>query len=371
MLARNLAIRIAAFVVLGASLALGQVARLRPAEEVKMPEATAGNSPSFWHDGRLRMFSSVGWPQLISQAADQFGPWETAEVDRATLSDRPIWIEAAWRDDDGTIFGWYHHEPGDLIEGSKLTAPKIGAFVSTDGGLTMRDLGIVLQSGDPIDPEAQNGYFVGGHGDFSVVLDRERKFFYFFFTNYGGPAASQGVAVARLAFEDRYDPAGKVRKYHAGEWTEPGIDGRLTPIFPVRKEWNLPDPDAFWGPSVHWNTHLNCHVMLLNHASGEPGWSQEGVYVSFSADLSRPESWQAPKVILDRSGDLGQQSYYPQVIGLEPEGTDKEAGQTARFYVQGVSRWEIEFTTSGEPEVSTPTLRPPPPRHEVTHPRQG
>ena len=35
-------------------------------------------------------------------------------------------------------------------------------------------------------------YFSGGHGDFSVVLDREQKFFYFLFTNYGGPVETQG-----------------------------------------------------------------------------------------------------------------------------------------------------------------------------------
>jgi hypothetical protein len=35
---------------------------------------------------------------------------------------------------------------------------------------------------------------------------------------------------------------------------------------------------------------------------------------------------------------------YPQVIGLQPsEGTDKEAGERARFFMSGVSQHEIVF----------------------------
>ncbi len=350
--------RFAAFAVLASSLSFGAVAWVHLADEVKMPGRVDGNSPSFWHSGQLNLLTTIGWPQFINQASDQFGPWVTTEVDRTTLSDRPTWFEAVWCDDDGTVFAWYHHEPGDLIPDSLLTAPMIGAAVSTDGGLTFRDLGIVLQSGDPHDYNAKNGFFVGGHGDFSVVLDRERKYFYFFFSNYGGAPASQGVAVARLAFADRFEPAGKVMKYYEGAWDEPGVGGRLTPIFPVRKAWNRADPDAFWGPAVHWNYFLNRHVMLLNRASGEPGWTQEGIYVSFCKDLSRPESWREPQQIMDRSWDhLGAHSYYPQVMGTGPADTDKEAGRTARLYVHGLSLWEIEFSTIDEREVE-PTPSP-------------
>jgi hypothetical protein len=89
-----------------------------------------------------------------------------------------------------------------------LTAPKVGAAISRDGGITVQDLGIVLESGDAVDCAAKNGFFAGGHGDASVILDRENKYFYLFFTNYGGPVWEQGVAVVRIAFEDRHQPVG-------------------------------------------------------------------------------------------------------------------------------------------------------------------
>ncbi len=319
-----------------------QEVRVRPASEVSMPASPDSNSPAFWRDGRLFWYGSHGSPWL-SSGPNQFGPWETRSASVPSPDNSPKWMEAVWPEEKDVLWGWYHAEPVNLIPDSTLSAPKIGAAVSFDGGYTMNDLGFVLASGDPIDPTARNGFFAGGHGDLSVILDRERQWFYIFFGNYGGAAESQGVGVARMAVGDLAKPAGAVWKFHNGGWQEPGLGGRVTPIFPARKEWGSRDPDAFWGPAIHWNHYLNCHVMLLNHASGAPGWSQEGVYISFSPDLSRPELWTTPRKILDRSdfGDPGD--YYPQVMGLEPGDTDRSAGQTARLYLHGVSKWEIDF----------------------------
>lgn len=315
---------------------------MRRAPEVSMPKAVDSNSPAFWREGRLFWFSSNGGPYLHA-GPDQFGPWEAKPTRMIAAVDQPHWLESVWSDDDNILWGWYHAEPIGLVPGTTLTAPNIGAVISTDDGATLRDLGVVLASGDPIDPAAKNGYFAGGHGDFSVIHDRQRQYFYFFFDNYAGAAATQGVCLARMAFEDRKNPAGKVWKYHNGAWREAGVGGRVTPIFPVKKAWQSADPDALWGPSVHWNTYLNCFVMLLSHAAGEPGWSQQGIYVSFCADLSKPETWTTPRKILDNSGFPGWYFFYPQVMGLERGGTDTRAGQNARLYIGGLSRWEIEF----------------------------
>jgi hypothetical protein len=43
---------------------------------------------------------------------------------------------------------------------------------SRDNGATWEDLGFVLTApDDSLDCQALNGYFAGGHGDFSVALD--------------------------------------------------------------------------------------------------------------------------------------------------------------------------------------------------------
>ena len=102
--------------------------------------------------------------------------------------------------------------------------------------------------------------------------------------------------------------------------------------------------------------------MLLNHAEGEPGWSQEGVYISFCTDLDRPDTWTEPMRILDKSQFPGWYFFYPQVMGLEPGETDTQAGQTVRLFVGGVSKWELDFyrpqANVGEPvdPYSDPTV---------------
>jgi hypothetical protein len=71
---------------------------------------------------------------------------------------------------------------------------------------------LVLDSTPELDCKSQNGYFAGGNGDFSVIPDRSRTYFYFLISTYSGPVSAQGVAVARLAFKDRDNPVGKVSK---------------------------------------------------------------------------------------------------------------------------------------------------------------
>jgi hypothetical protein len=269
--------------------------------------------------------------------------WEDGEPTVEPTSHYPLWIEGVWRDPEGSVYAWYHHEPTGVC-GGKLTAPQIGALVSSDGGKTFQDLGVVLASGDPIDCSARNGFFAGGHGDFSVILDRESRYFYFLFSNYGGPAYSQGVAMARMRFEDRTHPQGAVTKYYQGAWTEPGVGGAVTPFLPAKIPWENSNADSFWGPAVHWNTFLQCYVVVLNRACCSPNWPQEGIYVAFGSDLSDVGTWTAPAKILDGSQIGFAPGYYPQIFGIGPGETDSLAGQSARFFVKGVSKWFISFS---------------------------
>jgi hypothetical protein len=317
---------------------VAQRVELQPVQEVSFPSTTDSNSPALWIDGEMVLINSTGlWP-VRSSGSDQFNLGNPEPVVLGSSIHHPYWIEATWKDEDGTILAWYHHEPPRVCgSSSNLTAPQIGALVSTDGGRSFRDLGIILESGYPVDCSSQNGYFAGGHGDFSVLLNRNRSYFYFLFGNYGGPVETQGVAIARLPFDRRYNPFGAVEKYFAGDWLEPGIGGQLSPIFPAAVDWQSPNTDAFWGPSVHWNSYLDKYVMLLNHSCCSPGFPQEGVYVSYNNTLFDPTGWTTPEKILD--GVL----WYPQVLGRSPGETDKLSGRIARLYVFGVSDWRVIF----------------------------
>src|SRR4051812_43790627 len=221
---RSLSVAVSLWAITVCSFAQSAEVIRAPASEI--PTRVDGNSPSFWFEGLFNYITSTGAPVIV-EGDDQFelyGPQFIA-VDR--MDHTPMWIESVWLDTDGTVYGWYHHEPGGICVGSDLTAPEIGAAVSRDGGKSFEDLGIVLRSGDPVDCSAKNGFFAGGHGDFSVILDRERAYFYFLFTNYGGDAESQGIGMARMAFTDRAHPQGMVSKFFEGGWTEPGTGGKL------------------------------------------------------------------------------------------------------------------------------------------------
>ncbi len=313
---------------------------IRPAPKNILPEIIDGNTAAYWRDGVLTIFHSSGVPTL-SQGPSQFelGPAIPVHFDNDTH--KPVWFEAVWRDSDGTLFLWYHHEP--RVCGEKLAGPKIGAAISHDGGFTVQDLGIVLESSDPPKCDAKNGFFATGHGDMSAVYDNTTGYFYFFFTNYGGPASGQGVATARMAFEDRLAPQGRVFKYHDGAWESPGVGGAVSPIFPAARAWEHDNADSHWGPAVHYNTYLKQWVMLLNRACCEPGWPQAGVYLSFNADLAAPTLWKAPRQILEPNQYPLHPGFYPQILGLEPDGTDTLGGQVSRLYLHGVSVFELAF----------------------------
>jgi hypothetical protein len=323
---------------------------------VTVPEAkqVAGidcNNPAHWDGDTLYVFQSTAQPYR-SQGPDMFhlsDPSQrvTFDNDEGWLGGR--WMEATYKDDSGLLYGWYHHEQVGICPERKptRTAPRIGAAVSSDNGLNWHDLGIVLAGPpDALRCDTANDAFAGGEGDFSVILDRRKEYFYFFFDSYHTDVTKQGVCVARMRYTDRNAPSGKARKWCDGHWSEPGLGGRVTPIFRTRTDWHRPDADSFWGPSIHWNTWLRRYVILLNHAR-DSKWTQEGAYVTFNPRLDDPRSWTPPVKILDGV------HYYPQVIGLDKAGheTDKLAGRVARLFVTGKSRWEIIFLRPGETDT--------------------
>jgi len=311
------------------------------------PGDTDCNSPAHWDGDTLYVFNSAGHPWRSS------GP-DLFHLDRGYLRceyDNQVnggrWVECTWKSREGVLYGWYHNEPQGLCAGTPLTSPKIGAVRSTDTGATWTDLGVVLEAPPgTLNCATKNFYFAGGHGDFCVAVDPREEYLYLLFSTYAGSVVEQGVAVGRMLRADLDQPVGRVWKWYAGSWNQPGLGGRSTPVFTATTDWHRADADAFWGPSVHWNSHLGRYVMLLNRAI-DKDWTQEGVYVSFNDDLANPKRWSQPVKIL---GGLGRDQWYPQVLGIDParRETDKVAGRLARLYVRGQSRWEIRFLKADE-----------------------
>jgi hypothetical protein len=337
-------------------------ATLIPTTTVSFTSPADSNSPAVWEtvNGRRTLFlftSFNGW------STRQAGPSLTTLSRTGPVAfDAPpphgVWFEAIVPDVDGTWYGYYHNErPADVCSDATRMLPRIGAARSRDFGVTWEDLGIVLEAPpESHDCATTNRFFVGGVGDFSVSLDRDSRYLYFFFSQYANREGTQGVAVGRMPWAFRDSPRGRVAVWWRGMAWAPPRRARLDsvgnehmsaeyayssgmPIYRAADDWHAgATVDAFWGPSVHWNTHLEQYVMLLNRAI-DSNWRQDGIYVAFAKTLDDPRSWSTPTRLL-AGGD-----WYPQVIGLDAEGgTDRIAGQRARLFTAGRSRYFIEFS---------------------------
>ena len=93
---------------------------------------------------------------------------------------------------------------------------------------------------------------------------------------------AQGVVVVRLAWADRDNPGGRVTIWQDGVWLspvrKPGVADKWeypagTPLVRTTIPWHdgIQAGNAFWGPSIHWNTAVKRYVMLLNRTKGSMG----------------------------------------------------------------------------------------------------
>jgi hypothetical protein len=324
------------------------VVALEPASRLAFPAQTDSNSPAFWRQRHgvttLAVLNSTGAPVLATgDAINQLSVLGPAALNELVVGG--WWMEAVMPDHRGVLYGYYHNEQPGVCAASAKAAPRIGAARSYDGGRTWSDLGFILEAPpDSANCQTANRYFVGGVGDFSVILDQDRRYLYIFYSAYPRTIEGQGVAIGRMRWGDRDRPAGRVSVWDEGAWRYPTAneDERWTypagrPFFPASRSWHSRTAEAFWGPSVHWNSHLERYVMLLNRAR-DADFGQEGIYLSLSDSLENPRAWSSPQRMLAGG------KWYPQVMGLEAGiGTDKLAGERARLFVGGVSEYELVF----------------------------
>jgi hypothetical protein len=272
-----------------------------------------------------------------------------------------VWFETVYQDTKDasgkTLYAVYHNEnypatlPYDSVTGQGyinfrwpqgLTGPtspaavcRIGIMKSLDGGHSWDNKGLFIEDLQPrmiLKPQNTSETFAGGVGDPSAVASGD--YLYLFYGEYGYPGvydstthdaekewSGQCISIARIAMKDLDDPQGKARRWDGQGFNAPwnGIGKPVASLQIPRAEGggaaSSPTGGFHWGPSVSWNTYLNCWVMLMGKVTGT-SWKGSSMYISFNTnkDLSagdNAQQWSKPQLLLDRGP--GHIVWYPSL----------------------------------------------------------
>jgi len=261
---------------------------------------------------------------------------------------------------------------------SKAAVCRIGVMKSIDGGLSWKNKGLFiedLQSRMILKPHNNSLSFAGGVGDPSAVASGE--YLYLFYGEYGYPSvydskkydsvfeqSGQCISVARIKISDLDNPKGKALRWNGTEFANPyNGNGRPIPSLQIPKEegggaTSKRKGQFHWGPSVSWNTYLDCWVMLMGKVE-DYSWVGSSIYISFNkhkdlGEANNSQDWTKPKIILDKPGHV---IWYPslQPMNTEEDIQDKRTclklGKKARLFfkdmdgvnAQYISEYIIEF----------------------------
>jgi len=297
-----------------------------------------------------------------------------------------VWFETVYQDPHDasgkTLYAVYHNEnypstlPYDRTTGEGYmdhkwpqgllgpTSPaavcRIGIMKSTNGGHSWDNRGLFIEDLQPrltLKPHNQGFTFAGGVGDPSAVASGDHL--YLFYGEYGYPGvydsasfdpvkewSGQCISVARIALKDLDDPQGKARRWDGRGFNAPwnGIGKPVASLQIPREQGGGPQSSPgggfHWGPSVSWNTYLNCWVMLMGKVTGTT-WKGSTLWISFNMnrDLSRGDNsqqWSKPQLLLDRGP--GHTVWYPSLQpmdtkeDIENKHTCLKLGREARFF---------------------------------------
>jgi hypothetical protein len=329
-----------------------------------------GEDP-LWGDARdLKFASGKNADEAFSSKAENFtAPQMPANVPIGTPGlHGAVWFETVYQDakdvSGRTLYAVYHNEnypmtlPFDPKTGegyidknwpqglTGLTSPaavcRIGIMKSSDGGRSWDNKGLFLEDKQPrmiLKPNNTSCTFAGGVGDPSAVASGD--YLYLFYGEYGFPgtydpahydpkveASGQCISVARIRLSDLDAPQGKALRWSGTGFTAPWdsvgkpVSSLQIPIAEGGGAASSPAGGFHWGPSVSWNTYLNCWVMLMGKVTGS-SWKGSSLYISFNqhADLgtgNNAQDWTKPQLLTDKPGHT---MWYPS---LQPTNTPED-----------------------------------------------
>jgi len=257
-------------------------------------------------------------------------------------------------------------------ETSPAAVCRIGIMKSVDGGKSWENKGIFIEDLNPrmiLKPHNTSNTFAGGVGDPSAVASGD--YLYLFYGEYGYPGkynptsynpktewAGQCISIARIALTDLDNPVGKAKRWDGAGFNAPhnGIGKPVTSLqIPLEQGGGAassPSNGFHWGPSVSWNTYLNCWVMMMAKSEGK-SWKGDKVYISFNKNpdlgsASHSQEWTKPQLVFEKPGYI---LWYPSLQPLNtPENisarnTCLKLGKKARFFVKRIKPGDDSYAS--------------------------
>lgn len=357
-----------------------------------------GEDPLWGYAHDLKFADGSGADEAFSRKKDEFKEPimpQNAKPNTTGLHGA-VWFETIYQDEQDksgkTLFAIYHNEnypstlpynaktgkgyinrdwPEGLKGPSSATAVcRIGIMKSTDGGRSWKNNGIFIEDNQPrliLKPHNTANNFAGGVGDPSAV--RSGAYLYLFFSEYSYPGtydkdsynadtehSGQCISIACIALKDLDHPAGKANRWDGNSFSV-AYDSIGVPIKALQipataggGPASSPTGKYYWGPSVSWNTYLNCWVMLMAKAEG-PSWKGSSIYISFNknADLgtgANAQEWSTPELLLDKPEHI---LWYPSLQPLASARDNAEKytclklGAEARLFFKDMHKDTSEY----------------------------
>jgi hypothetical protein len=189
----------------------------------------------------------------------------------------------------GEVLAIYHAEDHEGMQVFENGVPGFYASValatSADGGATFSKVGQIITGSLP---KGANGRLDQGCGEPSLIPDKSGRYLYAYYTDHSR-VDKRGVQIclARSLLGDKARP-GTWKKFFHGEFAEPGLSGRDTPVLSAAQE----SADAAF-PNVTYSQKTGRYVMVLNLVYyREQIAEKSGIYIAYSEDgiqWSKPE----------------------------------------------------------------------------------
>jgi hypothetical protein len=251
------------------------------------------------------------------------------------------------------LYAFYQAEdqeglPANTLFGVAGFYLSIGLAESEDDGDTWVKKGQIIRCAKPkewaADPH-QGGRGVGLPGG---LADVSGKYFYIYYTDLSTPQGGTGgqISVARCSLEDGPPLPGNWKKYFRGDFTEPGLGGKETPIIDLYSSGHA---GARYGRPTY-SVSLKKYVMVFNvnrakeWADGLPPESS-GIYLALSDDLIK---WSAQVKLVSGYAQrvLGKPVKLAPTLVFDPD--DKPSGWLIYAY-------SPKLTTPRLANLGTPT----------------